>query len=542
MRFKVIFESYEQLAGRERRLSFSGTFKTGFRKYGLDVLLLYGLVSAAFFGRGLIGHLSDRYIGAGIDPGEMIWFLEWWHYAILHGVNPFHTQLVWAPSGYNLAAATLIPLPGLVAFPVTHFLGPTAAYNILMLASPALAAWATFLLCRGLRLSFWPCLIGGYVFGFSPFMLSHMLGGVNLVTSAFFVVMVVMVTRRWLRGDLSSGHLVPLLSVILIGEALSSLEVLATGTLIGGLALAIAYALRCPGIERRFVDTTAVFGCSYAVAAAVLSPYLYYFFAFGTPALPHRYESIAAQPLNMIIPPATTLIGQVHGLSSLCRGANVYELSEFVGVPLLAILMSFTISRRAERPARFLVYVLIVIWLLSLKISLSIDHRAVAAMPWRLFSLLPLFDNVLTERLCLFGFLALAIMVGLWLNDNSRSPAFRVVMATLVLVGFFPSPSTEFWTKAVDAPAFFTSGLYRQYLSLNDNVVVLPYCFLSNSDMWQANTRMYFRMAGGYLGWLPSVPADFQNFPIVPALEQLAPIPDAALQLKVFIARNDIVR
>ncbi len=157
-------------------LRFPDALKAGFRHYGLGALLLYGLVSVAFFGRGLIGHLSDRYIGTGIDPGAMTWFLEWWHYAILHGVNPFHTHLVWAPGGDNLAATTLIPLPGLIAFPVTHFLGPIASYNIVMLCGPAFAAWTAFLLCRHLQLSGWPSLMGGYVFGFSPFMLSHMLG------------------------------------------------------------------------------------------------------------------------------------------------------------------------------------------------------------------------------------------------------------------------------------------------------------------------------------------------------------------------------
>jgi hypothetical protein len=433
VRFKVIFESYEQLAGRERRLSFSGTFKTGFRKYGLDVLLLYGLVSAAFFGRGLIGHLSDRYIGAGIDPGAMIWFLEWWHYAILHGVNPFHTQLVWAPGGYNLAAATIIPLVGVAAFPVTHFFGPTAAYNVLMLCGPALAAWTAFLLCRHLQLSRWPSLMGGYVFGFSPYMLSHMLGHTSLVM-VFFVPLAVLIALRWLEGSLSAGRFILLMSIILIGQALCSLEVLATGTMISGIALTIAFALDCPGIQRRFLQTTAVFACSYAMAAVLLSPYLYYFFALGAPALPQGIEFVAAQPLNMVIPPVTTLLGQFHSLSDLCRGNNIYEITEFVGIPILGILLSFAISRCAERPARFLVYVLAVIWLLSLKIDLSIDHRPVAAMPWHLFSFLPLFKDVIPERLCVFGFLTLAIIVGLWLNDTSKSVALRTATAFLVLV------------------------------------------------------------------------------------------------------------
>ena len=265
-------------------MSFSGTFKTGFRKYGLDVLLLYGLVSAAFFGRGLIGHLSDRYIGSGLDVGAMIWIMEWWHYALLHGLNPFYTQVIWAPSGYNLASTQFFPFVGMIAFPVTHWLGPVAAYNVVMLCGPAFSAWTAFLLCRHLQLSSCPSLVAVTFSGFRPSCFRKC-SACGPGSGAFFPL-AVLVALAVAEGSLPSGRLVLLMSVILTAQALCSLEVLATGTLLGGLALALAFALGCPGIERRFVEAIAVFACSYAIAAVLLSPYLYYFFALGTPTLP----------------------------------------------------------------------------------------------------------------------------------------------------------------------------------------------------------------------------------------------------------------
>jgi len=66
----------------------------------------------------LVGHLSDRYVGIGTDPGLFIFFLEWWKYVFTHHVNPFFTYLQWAPSGANLAWSTFIPLFGIAGIPL----------------------------------------------------------------------------------------------------------------------------------------------------------------------------------------------------------------------------------------------------------------------------------------------------------------------------------------------------------------------------------------------------------------------------------------
>jgi len=75
-------------------------------------------------------------------------------------------HVVFAPAGYNLAWATGIPGPSLLAYPITRWFGPVVAYNVLWLLAPASAAGAAFLLCRHITGRFWPALLGGYVFGF----------------------------------------------------------------------------------------------------------------------------------------------------------------------------------------------------------------------------------------------------------------------------------------------------------------------------------------------------------------------------------------
>lgn len=136
-------------------------------------LLIYLALAIGFLGRGLFGHFTDRFFGQSTDPSFYLWYFRWWPYAIGHHLNPFFTRLVYAPDGVSLAWSTLIPLPSLIAAPLQHFVGPYAALSMLCLIQPPLAAFSAYLLCRRITGSFWPSLLGGFIFGFSAYMLGQ---------------------------------------------------------------------------------------------------------------------------------------------------------------------------------------------------------------------------------------------------------------------------------------------------------------------------------------------------------------------------------
>src|SRR5437879_13891328 len=73
--------------------------------------------------------------------------------------------------------STSAPLLGLVFGPVTAGWGPVVAYNLAISASLALSAWCAFLLCSRLVRSRVAGAIAGLIYGFSPFMVGHSLGG-----------------------------------------------------------------------------------------------------------------------------------------------------------------------------------------------------------------------------------------------------------------------------------------------------------------------------------------------------------------------------
>ena len=142
-----------------------------------SALVIYSAISVIFFGMSIIHHPSQTYIGGGADPTVYMWALAWWPHAIANHLNLFITRLLWSPTGYNLVWATSIPGPSIVFYPVTCCSAEWSR-TISFVNMPSAAAFCAFLLCRYICGRFWPALLGGYVFGFSPYVLSHMLGHV----------------------------------------------------------------------------------------------------------------------------------------------------------------------------------------------------------------------------------------------------------------------------------------------------------------------------------------------------------------------------
>src|ERR1700730_9484649 len=140
------------------------------------VLLGYAFVSFLLFGLHPLIQPGRQYIGDSDDPQIPIWSFAWWPHAIAHGLNPFVTHAVWAPHGVNLAWVNTVPPLALLFAPLTWAFGPVNSYNIAVVLLPAVAAWTAFLLCRHLTGRLWPSIVGGYLFGFSSYMLGHVSG------------------------------------------------------------------------------------------------------------------------------------------------------------------------------------------------------------------------------------------------------------------------------------------------------------------------------------------------------------------------------
>jgi len=140
-----------------------------------------------------------------------------------------------------------------------------------------------------------------------------------------------------------------------------------------------------------------------------------------------------------------------------------------------------------------------------------------------------------------FGQLVLALLMALWLAYVTKSKvalAARWGLAALSLAAIFANvptfasvigphkPKPHQWVQALPSqapadqiPAFFTDGIYREYIKPGENVVIVSH--RGNAGMmFQAYTGYYFNIAGGFINAslsredaLPTPVADLSHLP-----------------------------
>jgi hypothetical protein len=498
--------------------------------------LIFLLLSLSYLGRGLRGSLSTSYLGQGTDPPMFMWFLQWWRYALENRVNPFLTKLLWAPQGFDLAWATFIPLPSWFAMPLLRTIGSSAAYNILCMLAPPLAALTAYMLCRRITAAFWASLLGGYIFGFSPYMLGQILSHLHLVT-AFPVPLVVLAGLRRLDEDISAKRFATELAMLLVAQFLCSVELFATLTLVGGFALLLAIVL-FPGETRaRLVQLIAPTAAAYVLASVILSPYLYYLLALGTPHGPiWTPDRFSADVIGFLVPTETFALGTLHSALAITREftVNLPEDGAYVGIPMLVMVELYRRRHWTSPQGKFLTIMLAAVAVAAMGPVLHIGGRQSIPLPWALFTRLPLIANILPVRFMMYAFLVLGVMLATWLASPSVSVAAKYVATALIALSLMPNPSAGFWVSELRVPEFFSSGAYRNELLRGETILALPFGKQGNSMYWQAKSDMYFKMAGG---WTGVTPFQFARMPVVNFFEGADDLPEPVDQLKTYLAR-----
>jgi hypothetical protein len=509
-------------------------------RFGLVAFAIYAVLSIVFFGRTIVGDVTGFHLGRGPDPSFLMWALVWWPYAIDHRLNPFLCRLVWAPGGFNLTWSGSIPLASLAAAPLTSRYGPVAAYNALCLVVPVVAAWCAFALCRDVSKRYWPAVAGGYIFGFSSYVLGQMVGGHLNLIFIFPAPLIVGLVLRRLKGRLRATSFSVLLALVFAMQFLLSIELAATAAMFGGFALIAAWSHAEAGEKKRITDLIGPIAVAGILASCILSPYLYYLLAQGMPSgAINSAGQYSADLINLIIPTRTVGIGTANifvALSGIFPG-NLGEAGAYLGIPLVAIVFSYAYKHWREPAVRTLVTMLIVISILALGPRLHVAGTTAFGMPWKLFTHIPLIKSALPVRFMAYASLAAGIAAALWLADDTLNRWLRISAAAALVVFSLPNLDARFFGAPANIPEFISGGAYRHYLHPNETVVALPYGITGGTMLWQAESKMYFAMAGGYTGLTPR---EFSSWPIVGAFSTQTVIPDEKVQLMAFMAKHGV--
>jgi hypothetical protein len=514
-------------------------------------LPLYLVISVVMIGRPVIDHLDSTAMGGGADPAFFAWALKWWPEVVGHGWDPLHSSLVWAPSGFNMTWAPTMPAASLLLAPLTQTAGPLVSYNVLVLSAPALSGWAMFGLCRVAGAGYAPSLAGGYVFGFSSYMLGNAPAHPNLTLVAALPLAALLAVLL-LQGRLSYRWFVLAMAATLAFEFFTSTELFLMLVVFGASAFAIAalvYRGLRPAIGRAVLLTV----LAGAIAGVLASP-----FVLASITDPNRLTTIepaafSLDPINLVVPTEVTWIGgELLSPVSDRFSAGPGELGGYLGAALIAILVIFAWEQRRRRGTLMLGGFLLFALLLALGPRLVVlGDITPLRLPWLPLAHLPVTKLALPVRTLVFAWIPVALALALWLTRRSTwwSWGLTAVAAVMLLpnLGFrlhtppyvLPAETASFWHTGRVIPGFFSNGEAERVLG-GRRALIVPYGWTHRGEdmLWQADAGMSFDMPEAYLGG--TIPDEFLCWTVVAHLLSGQYPPQDRRELLDFLAAKQV--
>lgn len=460
----------------------------------------YLLVSFVLFAVPVLPHFATRFAGAGQGDARMYaWFLAWWPHALAVGSNPFLPHVAWFPGGFDVAWTTGLPGPSLAMAPITAWLGPIGASNVLTVLAAPLAGFGAFLLARRLTTRFWPAFVGGYLFAFGTYEIAQLRGHVDLFL-IFPVPLAAYLFVRVVDGSLGDRTFTLLFALALVVELSISIEVFATATTFGGAALAGVWLLGPRDLRGRLLRGLAGAGIAYVLALVVLTPYLYYLL-LGNAVLGHPLPKASVDLLSFVVPrPSILLGGSAFARVTSRLPSNTSEDGAYLGAPLIALIVLCVARARRDRPMRLPLSFAAVAALAALGPELHVDGHPVAPLPWALATNLPLLRFALPQRFTMFMWLGIALAVARWLDLTPIEAWKRYGAAGLAAVLLLPNVASPDLHRPEPVPELFRRPALAARLAPPGHALLILHPAKGQDMLWQADDGFAFAMAQGHMG------------------------------------------
>lgn len=179
----------------------------------------------------LLLHFADEIYGTPGDASGAVTQYWWWGYALTHGRSVFDISLEGVPVGSEWSQIPFVVLPLLVIPGLSILVGPIASYNLLILSSFPLTAWAVYLLARRLDLEAVPSALAGLAFAFAPYHIEKAQGHGNETHMEFIALAFYFLVRWRQSGRLSLAAVAGVMTGLQLWMDYSLTLVLAFGLL-----------------------------------------------------------------------------------------------------------------------------------------------------------------------------------------------------------------------------------------------------------------------------------------------------------------------
>jgi hypothetical protein len=205
------------------------TKKPNEHSYSLSPIFVIGLMVmfsslAILFTWPLVLNLDSAIIGRPdfTDGPFFLWNLWWVKKSLLALQNPFWTDFVYYPARVNLSLHTLTLTTGLIYLPLSKYVSLILGLNLIQLASIVVSSLGMFQLVNYMAKpkSFLQCIsaiIPSIIFGFSPFVFSHLLAGHYNLSMLWPIPYLILFLYKTIREDQVKNALLLGLFAVLTG-------------------------------------------------------------------------------------------------------------------------------------------------------------------------------------------------------------------------------------------------------------------------------------------------------------------------------------
>jgi Dolichyl-phosphate-mannose-protein mannosyltransferase len=445
---------------------------------------------------------TARWVGYDFDPVLFIWHLRWLPFALGHGHDPFTSNYLNYPQGFNLMWNTSILFPAFLLSPLTLLFGTVFSYNVLSTLALALSGWcAYFAFRRYVRRE--AAAVGGVLYGFSSFMFGQAFNHPHLTIALFPPLVLLLLDEILVRQRRRA--LVPglLLGVATGLQVLTGEEIAAATALVAVLGVALLALLHRDELRSRLPYAARAVGIAALAGLAIAAyPLSVQFTGPGRVSGPIQPTGFHVLDLLEFVVPThrqEVTFASANHLGAKFTGQS--EIDGYVGIPLLLLAAFVLVRCRGDRLVRFAGLLAGVVALLSLGPRLHVAGHTLAAvrLPWVVPQRLPVLENILPARLALFIFLLLGLLLAVFV-DRVRLP--RLGLLAVLAAVFVPLiPNLPYPSTASASPSFFESGAHE--LPRGSVVLVAPFAGVSGGTtrpmLWQAKAELRFRMPEGYV-------------------------------------------
>ncbi len=447
-------------------------------------------------------------IGNGGDPDSYLWDLQWPAFAISHGINPFFTSYLIAPSGTNLVWTGSLG-PGIVLAPVVALVGPLVLYNLLATLSIAASAWFAQLAIRRFVPSRLGAIAGGLVFGFSPYMMGHAYGHLAITLAFLPPLMLLGLHETLVRQKWKWWATGAFIGVLFAFQFITFIETCALVIAATAITVVIVALQRFRQIRTKLPYIAKVVAAS-IVVFLISAGYPLWTFIFGAQRLGHGTveppTAFIIDVANLVVPTVTTRFIPSFLYATSVHITNGVESGGYIGVPLLLVCIITVVALRRSVAVRTAAITGLILVALALGPHLTVDKTAFVSVPmpfeWLLH--LPFFRNILAARFMCIVDLCVALLVAEFVASLPRvRVGWRLsglALVALGLVAIVPAP-LPLPSESYSIPTYFTTRAVRR-IPRGSTVLVAP--FDSNGSeigpqLWQAASGFRFKMPEGYV-------------------------------------------